>query len=295
MAPELTPSRTGFAEASSSKPERVGRDGFLGLRFERRLGRTILGQCRFRLPLQALTPVELADGTAYLMLLNPTGGLVGGDFLFTQTVQEAGTRTCLTTPSATRVYRTLAEPAVQETRVLVGEGASLEYLPDHVIPYRDSKFRQSLRIEMARGSRAIIWDALAAGRVAHGERWSFHEVDSLLEISLCGKAVFLNRTRIRPSSIDPERLGFAEGFNYLATFVIVADEIDRWKETVAAMKAELKNAPQIHGGASPLASGGCVVKLLARSAADLMSVQAALWGRARQIVLGSPAIDLRKY
>jgi len=38
----------------------------------------------FRLPLQALTPFELADGTACLMLLNPTGGLVGGDFLCTQ-------------------------------------------------------------------------------------------------------------------------------------------------------------------------------------------------------------------
>ena len=80
MAREWTPSPIGFAERCSSNPERVGRDGFLGLRFERRLGCTVLAQCRFRLPLQALTPIELADGTASLLLLNPTGGLVGGDF-----------------------------------------------------------------------------------------------------------------------------------------------------------------------------------------------------------------------
>jgi urease accessory protein len=265
------------------------------LRFEHRLGRTILAQCRFKLPLQALTPVELADGTAYLMLLNPTGGLVGGDFLFTQIIQEAGTRVCLTTPSATRVYRTLAQPAVQETQIQLGEHAVLEYLPDHVIPYRDANLRQSLRVEMGRGSRAIVWDALAAGRVACGERWNFHEVDSRIEIFLSGKAVFLNRTRIRPTAVDPERLGFAEGFNYLATLVIVADELDGWKETVAAMDAELRNMPQVYGGASALASGGCVVKLLARSASDLTEAQAALCGHARQIILGSPAIDLRKY
>jgi urease accessory protein len=295
MAREWTPSPNGFSEPCSSNPERVGRDGFLGLQFAQRLGRTTLAQCRFKLPLQALTPFELADGTACLMLLNPTGGLVGGDYLFTQIIQQADTRVCLTTPSATRVYRTRAEPAVQETQIQVGERASLEYLPDHVIPYCDSKLRQSLRVEMGPGSRAIFWDALAAGRVAQGERWSFGEVDSRIEIYLCGQPVFLNRTRIRPAGVNPERLGFAERFNYLATLVLVANDLDGWKETAAAMNAEIRNIPQVYGGSSALASGGCVVKLMARSASDLVSAQAALWGRARQIVLGSPAVDLRKY
>jgi urease accessory protein len=295
MEREWTPSPIGFSEPSSSNPERVGRDGFLGLRFEQRLGRTILAQCRFKLPLQALTPFELADGTACLMLLNPTGGLVGGDYLFTRIIQRSDTRVCLTTPSATRVYRTRAEPAVLETQIQVGDRASLEYLPDHVIPYCDSKLRQSLRVEMGSGSRAIFWDAMSAGRVAQGERWRFDDVDSRIEINLCGRPVFLNRTRIRPAGLDPERLGFAEGFNYLATLVLVADEWGGWEETTAAMNAELRNIPHVHGGSSPLASGGCVVKLLARSASDLVGAQAALWGRARQMVLGSPAIDLRKY
>ena len=179
--------------------------------FQQRFGKTALAQSRFKLPLQVLAPSELADGTAYLMLLNPTGGLVGGDFLFSEIMLEADTRVCLTTPSATRVYRTRDQAAVQETRIHVGEGASLEYLPDHVIPQRDSKFDQSLRVEMSRGSRAIFWDALAAGRVAHGERWNFHEVDSRMDISLCGQTVFLNRTWIRPACLDPKRLGLPRG------------------------------------------------------------------------------------
>lgn len=289
------PSPDGFAKRCSSNPERVGRDGFLGLQFERRLGRTALAQCRFKLPLQALTPTELADGTAYLMLLNPTGGLVGGDFLLTDISQKSDTHVCLTTPSATRVYRTLNQPAVQETRIQVGEGALLEYLPDHVIPYRNSKLQQSLHVDMSRGSRAIFWDALAAGRVSCGERWNFDEVDSRIEIFLCGEPVLLNRIRIRPAELDPQRLGLAEEFNYLATFAIVADGFTGWKETLAAMNAGLENMPRIYGGASALAGGGCIVKLLARSASDLMSAQTELWGRARKFVLGSPAMNLRKY
>lgn len=295
MALVWTPSPTGFVKPSSSHPDRVGRDGFLGLRFQQRAGRTTLAQCRFKLPLQALTPAVLADGTTYLMLLNPTGGVVGGDFLLTQIVQEADTRVCLTTPSATRVYRTGTQAAVQETHIAVGERARLEYLPDHLIPYRDSEFRQSLQVEMETGSSALFWDALAAGRVARGERWEFHEVDSRIEISLRGQTAFLNRTRIRPAEVNPKRLGFSEGFNYMATLVIVADQLDVWKETAAAMNAELKKIPQVHAGATMLAASGCVVKLLARSASDLSAAQKALWGRARRMIFRSLAVDLRKY
>ena len=120
---------------SERNPERVGRDGYLRLQFERRGQRTILSQSRFTLPLQALTPLALEDGTAYLMLLNPTGGVLGGDHLLTEIVQEKETHVCLTTPSATRIYRTAEKPAVLQTVIRLGEGATLEYLPDHVIPH----------------------------------------------------------------------------------------------------------------------------------------------------------------
>src|SRR5579864_8603188 len=136
---EWTRSSNGFATpcslTSELKPERIGRDGFLRLRFARSGANTILAQSRFSLPLQALTPLTLADGTSYLMLVNPTGGVLGADHLVTDIVQEAGTHVCLTTPSATRIYRTSQRPAVLETVIKLGEGATLEYLPDHVIPH----------------------------------------------------------------------------------------------------------------------------------------------------------------
>jgi hypothetical protein len=90
-------------------------------------------------------------------------------------------------------------------------------------------------------------------------------------------------------------LGFAEGFDYMATLLVVADAFERWEETVAAMDAALKELPAVYGGASTLAHGGCIVKLLARSASNLTQAQAALCGLARKMVFNSPVIDLRKY
>ena len=74
---------------------RAGRDGALDLAFERRGGRTVLTERRFTLPLQALEPMDLdGSGVATLMLLNPTGGLLGGDVLETRVVHRRG-RPCL--------------------------------------------------------------------------------------------------------------------------------------------------------------------------------------------------------
>ena len=280
---------------SERNPERVGRDGFLRLRFARSGANTILAQSRFSLPLQALTPLTLADGASYLMLLNPTGGVLGGDHLVTEIVQEAGTHVCLTTPSATRIYRTAEKPAILETMIHLGEGATLEYFPDHVIPHAGSALRQSLRIEMARGSRAIILDSMASGRVAHGERWSFTEMDSRTEVYACGRPAYLNRTRIVPATKRPDRPGWMEDFDYMSCMGLFADGFTRWKEVCAALNEELNSLPNVRGGATLVSRGGCVARFLARSASDMTLANKKLWDVARGQVAGLPPFDHRKY
>jgi urease accessory protein len=276
-------------------PDRVGRDGFLRLRFARSGASTILAQSRFSLPLQALTPLTLADGASYLMLLNPTGGVLGGDHLITDIVQEAETHVCLTTPSATRIYRTTEKPAILETVIHLAEGATLEYFPDHVIPHAGSALRQSLRVEMARGSRAIILDSMASGRVAHGERWSFTEIDSRTEVFACGRPAYINRTRIVPAKNRPDQLGLMEEFDYMSCMGLFADGFTRWKEVSAAMNEELKTVPNVRGGATLLSRGGCVVRFLASSASDLTLANKQLWDAARGQIAGLPPFDHRKY
>jgi urease accessory protein len=276
-------------------PERVGRDGFLRLRFARGGESTILAQSRFSLPLQALTPLTLADGASYLMLLNPTGGVLGGDHLFTEIMQEAGTHVCLTTPSATRIYRTAEKPAILETAIHLDEGATLEYFPDHVIPHAGSALRQSLRVEMARGSRAIILDSMASGRVAHGERWSFTEMDSRTEVFACGRPAYINRTWIVPANIRSDQLGLMEEFDYMSCMGLFADGFTRWKAISTAMNEELKTVPNVRGGATLLSRGGCVVRFLASSASDMTLANKKLWDAARGQVAGLPPFDHRKY
>src|SRR5207245_635300 len=85
-------------------------------------------------------------------ILNPTGGLVGGDRLDVTIDVGPGAHACLTTPSATKVYRTTGAMAEQHVSIVVDAGAMCEWIPDHTIPFPGSRLRQTLDARLAEGA-----------------------------------------------------------------------------------------------------------------------------------------------
>jgi len=296
MAQELTLSSAGSGTICSSNAKRVGRDGYLSLEFEPRGQRTELTRCRFRLPLQVTRPSYVDDdNSAYLLLLNPAGGLVGGDSLETAIRLRKRSHVCLSTPSATLVYRALNSPACQRTDIVLEEEASLEYFPGYLIPYPQSAFRQSFRVQMAPRSCIILGEAFAAGRIARREHWRFKELVSDTEILLGMSPVFISKSRIVPDEILPLGLGFMEGFNYVASLVVIADGFNGWKGLVDALRNALDAAPDVQGGASLTGHSGCVARIMASTDTGLANLMQTLWGCVREIVLGRPPLSRRTY
>ncbi|MGA2409522.1 MAG: urease accessory protein UreD [Candidatus Binataceae bacterium] len=258
-------------------------------------GVTILDHRRFAHPLQALEPFRAADGSLCLMMLNISGGMAGGDRLRTSIDLGRGSHAVLITASAAKAYRTEGEPAAQETRVRLDEGTTLEYLPDHLIPHAGAALDQTLRVEMAKGSRAIIYDAIAAGRIGRGERWQFRELTSEVAITGGSRPIYLNRTRITPRLQPLDQIGWMESYNYLATIVIAADGDRDWSGLVAALDAALQGITGVCGSASATARGGCVARLITTTADALNQTALMLWGIARKDLLGLSAFPLRKF
>jgi len=253
----------------------------------------VLCERRYRLPLQALEPADLdGRGGLALSLLNPTGGMLGGDALDTRVVLEPGSRVCLTTPSAGRVYRAPGPPTVQRFTADVAEGAALEYVPDHLIPSPGARLVQSTALRLARGAVAILADGWAVGRVARGERWRFAELDLALEAR--DEAGLLYRDRaILTGRPEWSRLGAAEGHAYVGSFLALAPARDRWDILVTEL-AETGAVPAAHLGVAALARGGIVGRVLADTAPALRAALDALWSAARRALLGLPPLNLRK-
>jgi urease accessory protein len=291
----LTRSSTGLPANYSSKTSRVGRDGLLELSFRHVDGRTILDHRRFAHPLQALEPYRAPDGSLCLMMLNISGGMVGGDQLTARIELGRDARAVLTTASAAKAYRTEGAVASQRTLITLQENAALEYLPDHLIPHPGAAIEQTLRIEMAKGSRAIIYDAMSAGRVGRGERWQFRALKSEVAINQSGRPRYLNRARITPASQPLTDMGWMDNCNYLATLVMAGDDDFDWASLVIALHKALQGIQGVQGSASAMARGGCVARFISVSADALNRTAMKLWAIARRELIGLEAFPLRKF
>jgi urease accessory protein len=231
------------------------------------------------------------------MLLNPTGGLLGGDCLTTEIDLAQGAHVVLTTPSATKVYRTNSGPASHRTTINLAEDAVLEYLPDHIIPHPGASLDQTLSVNMGPGSRAIILDGFAVGRIAREEMWLFKELKTELTVSRSGQPIFRDRIRIRPEAWTPSGLGGMEGAAYAATMLLCGDgDLDwlDWNETADTFTGWFLEDSNSIGAASAIANGGCLLRYQTHSAHCLTQATRALWAMARQMLLGQPPLDLRK-
>jgi urease accessory protein len=228
------------------------------------------------------------------MMLNTSGGMVGGDFLHSSIDVGADAAAVLISASAAKVYRTVGPAARQETTIRLGPGAAIEYLPDHLIPHPGAIYHQTLHVEMGPGGRAIIWDAIASGRIGREERWRFVELRSETIVTRDERPLHISRSRIAPAEHPPDQLGLAESFNYLGTMIVADDTRSSWRELASGLDNVVCMAPGIRGGVGEIGGGGCVVRVMCQSATELREVFSDLWRVARQGVFNLQPFSTRR-
>ncbi len=111
--------------------------------------------------LQSLYPE--GDGICHNVLVHPPGGLVGGDTLDIAVHAQAGSHGLITTPGASRFYRSDGPSALQHTRLKLEPQARLEWLPLEALCYSGCLAENRLRMELAPGAELIGWDICALG------------------------------------------------------------------------------------------------------------------------------------
>lgn len=132
--------------------------------------------------LQSLYPE--GDGVCHNVLVHPPGGLVGGDTLEIGISVDSSAHGLVTTPGATRFYRSEGALALQHTRIRLAPGARLEWLPLEAICYSGCRAENRLEMDLAPGGELMGWDVTALGLPAAGQPF---QTGSLLQhITLAG-------------------------------------------------------------------------------------------------------------
>lgn len=176
----------------------------LSVDYSRRAGKTVAlfehsGPLRI---LQSLYPE--GEGICHNVIVHPPGGLVGGDTLDLRFGVAAGAHGLVTTPGATRFYRSDGAPAFQRTRLQLDAGARLEWLPLEAIAYPGCLAENRLTMDLAPGAELIGWDVTAFGLPAADAPFDVPAASSApptgqfsQHLELPG--VWLERARIRAS------------------------------------------------------------------------------------------------
>jgi len=205
---------------------RIGRTGELVLNYIRQDSRTVLTHYACRSPWHFFPPIALDEtGAAYTLLVNLSGGLVGGDHLALRASLGPKSHVLFSTPSANRIYRSVAASSRQEVQLTVGAGAILEWMPELTIPFAGSRFNQTLYVALESSGTLILWDALAAGRIASGERWRWTTLDIEIRVSASSGASVVERYSLSTEGLM-DGVGLAKGWDYVASLFIL---MKRWK------------------------------------------------------------------
>jgi urease accessory protein len=277
----------------------VGRVGRLALEYVRRSDRTVFGRTTCQTPWHLLPPIYLDDsGSAYTLLVNPSGGLVGGDHLSIDLSVGAKAHALISSPSANRVYRSLSQESTQDITITVGEAGILEWMPEHTIPFAGSRFRQNINVQLHPGATLLLWDAVASGRIAHGERWRFTSLHNHIHIRMPSKAFLREQYALAPG--NPRRgAGLAASWDYVGSLFIVGDAVaaSSWTALEGALAEILDNRHDgcMLGGVSQPSVPGLVVKLVTTSAPVMTQALMELWAAIRRILWNLPPVSLRKY
>ncbi len=182
------------------------------------------------------------------------------------------------TQAANKAYR--GEESLQETVVRVGDGAFLEYLPHHLIPYPRSDYRQETEFSLTAGATLIAWDAYAAGRISRGERFVFARLRARTTISRDGV----------PEIVDGfDLVGHHEhfgGHSYAAAVYVVSP--GPLGPLADALHDAFDGHPDALASASAPTPNICAVRILTRDAPTLYRLLNCLRDSAREF-LGLPA------
>lgn len=218
-------------------------------------------------PLRLLTPKNHGHA-AWIYTSSYGGGLVDGDAITIQATIGTGATAFLSTQSATKVYRSPRGTEVT-LHADVGENGLLVTVPDAVVCFAGSRYRQTQRVNLAAGAGLILLDWVTSGRRESGERWVFDEYLNRTVVRLDGRLVVHDAMALRAS--DGELVNRMGRYDVLAGAVVIGRLLEGDIERIVARVGDEPVQRHDDGliAVAPVAGAGCVLRVAGRSIEDV--------------------------
>jgi urease accessory protein len=223
--------------------------------------------------------------------VHPPGGIAGGDQLALSVDVGARAHAQLTTPGATKWYRSTGIAARQTLDVSVAGGATCEWLPQDGIVFDGARAEMTTKVALTGDAVFMGWDLICLGRIASGERFESGAYRQRFELVRDNATVWAERAIIDAGggvATSPVGLSSCPMFG---TFVIaapmIADEL-----LVACRRIAPDRGDAIEGAVTRL-PGVLVARCRGHSVELARRWFVALWTLLRPALVGRRAVPPR--
>ncbi len=280
---------------------KAGKIGVLQLRLERDPDskKTVIREQYCKVPLfiqRAMYLEETLPAMAYVYIISPSGGILQGDRYRIDITLSNNAFAHVTTQSATRIYKMERNFATQMVNVVVEEGSYFEYIPDQIIPFRNSRFYQAVELNVHDNATMIYSEMLVSGRVASGESFEY-DICYIKTIARnqAGKLRFVDVVKLEPRKENLRQEGIMGTFNVVGTMYIVTRPlyVQDLQHEINSKINELQGI--IAGGASILpGKQGVIVRILGNTADEVRNMIFKVIGISRKQIIGASFSGIRK-
>ena len=192
----------------------------LDLSFTKKNHKTILTSKRHSGPLMVQKPFyPEANGCCHIYLIHPPGGIVGGDSLSLTAQLNENSHALITTPAATKFYRSTGIQAIQKQTINLEENAILEWLPQETVYFNETNAASLTRININNSNRLFAWEIQCLGLPAQKEYFIAGQCRQKLEIWRDNKPLLLETNRLIGGDELLEANWGLQGYNSVGTFV----------------------------------------------------------------------------
>lgn len=237
--------------------------------------------------LQRLYPE--GPGVCHHVLVHPPGGIVGGDRLVIDASLAEGSHALITTPSATRFYRSAGEIASQDLHARLAPGTRLEWLPLETLVYDAALAENRMRFELAPGAEMLGWDLIALGLPT--AQLPFKRGFYTQHLELPGRWIERGTLRASDEALLNSPLGLA-GHTVLATLWFAAGEAlpPRRREALLDAARALTDAHPLRAtaGCTSPEDGVVVLRVLAPRVEPVFALLASIRACWRELAWGLP-------
>jgi len=261
-------------------------------------GKTVVTRQFSQVPLQfqrALYPENSLPEMAYLYVISPSGGILQGDRYRTDVLLKNEAIAHMTTQGATSIYSMNSNFASQIVNITVDENCYLEYIPDQIIPYKNSRYYQKVNLNVHNNSTLIYSEILTPGRVAMGESF---EYDICYLRTHCKnqnqKIRFLENTKIEPKKQRLTDFGIL-GENQTVGTVYILTRKENVIELENTINEDIKKTELVSIGTSILPDeSGLIIRILGKKTDSVFDVIFKILEISRKKILSAPFTKTRK-